>query len=46
MPRATVEWIMRELDNVEGFVIGGHNLSNKRFTEEAVLIAASKKKLQ
>ena len=40
------ERIMRELDSAEGFVIGGHNLNNIRFADDAVLIAASKEKLQ
>lgn len=40
------ERIMREIDSVEGFVIGGHNLNNIRFADDAVLIAATREKLQ
>ena len=38
--------IMSELDGSPGFIIGGHNINNLRFADDAILIASSKKKLQ
>ena len=37
---------MSELDGSPGFIIGGHNINNLRFADDAILIASSKKKLQ
>src|SRR5688572_25068232 len=37
---------MREIDSVEGFTIGGFNMNNLRFADDAVLLAASKEKLK
>ena len=38
--------ILRELEGMEGFIIGGHNLNNLRYADETVLIAQSEEKLQ
>ena len=37
---------MKELDSVEGFIIGGYNMNNVRIAEDASLVASSKRKLQ
>src|SRR5688572_4012079 len=38
--------IMLVIDSVEGFIIGGFNMNNIRFADDAGLLAASKEKLQ
>ena len=40
------EMILRELEGMEGFIIGGHNLNNLRYADDTVLIAQSEEKLQ
>ena len=35
--------IMSELDESPGFIIGGHNINNLRFADDAILIASSKR---
>src|SRR5688572_5890685 len=40
------EKIIRKIDSVEGFIIGGFNMNNTRFADDAILLAASKEKLQ
>ena len=38
--------IIRNIDKIEGIVIGGHNLNNLRYADDIVLIASSREKLQ
>ena len=40
------EVIMREIETIEGFSIGGRNLNNVRYADDTVLIADSVEKLQ
>jgi len=40
------EVILRELDGMPGFVIGGHNVNNIRYADDTVLLAESQEKLQ
>ncbi len=40
------EAILRELEILPGFIIGGHNLNNIRYADDTVLIADTEKKLQ
>ncbi|MGX9987587.1 reverse transcriptase domain-containing protein [Soonwooa purpurea] len=40
------EAILRELEDLPGFIIGGHNLNNIRYADDTVLIADTEKKLQ
>ncbi|XP_037794114.1 uncharacterized protein LOC119589587 [Penaeus monodon] len=40
------ELILRELEGLQGFVIGGHNMNNIRYADDTVLISESEGKLQ
>ena len=40
------ENILRNIDEIEGIVIGGHNLNNLRYADDIVLITSFRKKLQ
>lgn len=40
------EMNLRELESMEGFIMGGHNLNKLRYAGDTVLIAQSKEKLQ
>ena len=40
------EVIMREIEGMEGFSIGGRNLNNIRYADDTVLVADSVEKLQ
>lgn len=40
------EAFLRELEVLPGFIIGGHNLKNIRYTDDTVLIADTERKLQ
>ena len=40
------EMIMREIEGMEGFSVGGRNVNNIRYADDTVLIADSKEKLQ
>ncbi len=40
------EKILRELDGVAGFIIGGHNANNLRYADDTALLADSEEKLQ
>ena len=40
------EVIMREIDTVEGFSVGGRNLNNVRYADDTVIVADSAEKLQ
>eukprot|EP00795_Rhopilema_esculentum_P010625 gene10625-biopygen13131 len=40
------ELILRELDGMQGFIIGGHNMNNLRYADDTVLISESAEKLQ
>ncbi|GFR73979.1 hypothetical protein ElyMa_005743300 [Elysia marginata] len=38
--------ILRELDNIQGIGLGGHNINNLRYADDTVLIAQSEQSLQ
>ena len=40
------EIIMRQIEEIEGLKIGGHNINNIRYADDTVLIADSEEKLQ
>ena len=40
------EIILREVEGLQGFVIGGHNMNNLRYADDTVLISESEDKLQ
>ena len=40
------ENIIRNIDEIKGIVIRGHNLNNLRYADDIVLIASSREKLQ
>ncbi|GFR82060.1 endonuclease-reverse transcriptase [Elysia marginata] len=40
------EMILRELDNIQGIGLGGHNINNIRYADDTVLIAQSEQSLQ
>ena len=40
------EIILRELQDLQGFVIGGRNMTNLRYADDTVLLAESKEQLQ
>ncbi|GFS03660.1 endonuclease-reverse transcriptase [Elysia marginata] len=40
------EMILRELDNIQGIGLGGHNINNMRYADDTVLIAQSEQSLQ
>ena len=40
------EMILRELEGMVGFKVGGHNFNNLRYADDTVLIAQSEEKLQ
>ena len=40
------EMILRELEGLQGFVVGGHNMNNLRYADDTALISDSAEKLQ
>ena len=40
------EMILRELEDLPGLVVGGHNINNIRYADDTVLIADSEEKLK
>ena len=40
------ELILRHLEDLQGFVLGGHNTNNIRYTDDTTLISESAEKLQ
>ena len=38
--------ILRELEDLPGLVVGGHNINNIRYADDTVLIADSEEKLK
>ena len=40
------EKIFMELDDQQGFIVGGYNFNNARYADDAVLVAGSERKLQ
>ena len=40
------EMILRELEGIEEFIVGGQNFNNLRYADDTVLIAQSKENLQ
>ena len=41
-----IENILRDLNDIKGCIVGGYNLNNVRYADDAVLIAGSESQLQ